>query len=287
MFNDLRTAQGTMGTNNPALQQQQGSMVQGCDKEMWARHRPAVLLDCLRCKFAQNPSLASKLMATHPRHLAEASATDRIYGIGLRPTDMKAWDPHQWRGDNLLGRTLERVRSELRRAEQQQHQQTPSRQQHQCDQHHGHHHQQQQPPAQRQPGSPEASADGHEAYTYEIGQRVKWFERGTGTWYPALIRERERRHDGATYYKVFSTTGSNFWTQQQHLQPNKTPVFVKGAQVHWLRQRDRKWLEATVTNDNNARLNEYEIIVTGTDEHKQTVTERLRPATAHACILLG
>ena len=124
------------------------------------------------------------------------------------------------------------------------------------------------------------SADGHDAYTYEIGQRVKWFERGTGTWYPALIRERERRHDGATYYKVFSTTGSNFWTQQQHLQPNKTPVFVKGAQVHWLRQRDRKWLEATVTNDNNARLNEYEIIVTGTDEHKQTVTERLRPATA-------
>ena len=67
---------------------------------------------------------------------------------------------------------------------------------------------------------------------------------------------------------------------QQHLQPNKTPVFVKGAQVHWLRQRDRKWLEATVTNDNNARLNEYEIIVTGTDEHKHTVTERLRSATA-------
>ena len=83
MFNDLRTAQSIMGTNNPALQQQQGSMVQGYDKEMWARHRPAVLLDCLRCKFAQNPSLASKLMATHPRHLAEASATDRIYGIGL------------------------------------------------------------------------------------------------------------------------------------------------------------------------------------------------------------
>jgi len=120
MFNDLRTAQSIMSTNNPTLQQQQGRMVRGFDEAVWAKHRAAVLLDCLRCKFTQNPSLAGKLMATHPRHLAEASTTDQVFGIGLKPTDARAWDPEQWRGDNLLGRTLERVRSELMRAEQQQ-----------------------------------------------------------------------------------------------------------------------------------------------------------------------
>jgi hypothetical protein len=53
-------------------------------------------------------------------------------------------------------------------------------------------------------------------YTYELSQRVKWFERNTGTWHPALICKRERRHDGVAYYKVFSTTGSNVWMQQEY-----------------------------------------------------------------------
>ena len=53
------------------------------------------------------------LLKTGNATLAEASPYDRIWGIGLSADDPKAMNPDLWKGENLLGHALMRVRDEL------------------------------------------------------------------------------------------------------------------------------------------------------------------------------
>jgi predicted NAD-dependent protein-ADP-ribosyltransferase YbiA (DUF1768 family) len=61
----------------------------------------------------QHPGLRSILLATAPTELVEASPYDLIWGIGLGERDPRLTDRSQWRGQNLLGITLMRVRDAL------------------------------------------------------------------------------------------------------------------------------------------------------------------------------
>uniref|UniRef100_A0A7S4Q7T7 NADAR domain-containing protein n=1 Tax=Alexandrium monilatum TaxID=311494 RepID=A0A7S4Q7T7_9DINO len=68
-----------------------------------------------RGKFQQNEALALRLLKTGQKPIAEASPSDRIFGIGLAPNDPLAQDTANWkRGHNLLGKALAQVRDELR-----------------------------------------------------------------------------------------------------------------------------------------------------------------------------
>ena len=53
------------------------------------------------------------LLATGKRIIVEAAPTDRIWGIGLAEDDRRALDRSEWRGQNLLGFALTRVRDEI------------------------------------------------------------------------------------------------------------------------------------------------------------------------------
>jgi len=68
----------------------------------------------VRAKFQQNDRLALKLLATGFKQIAEASPSDRIFGIGMAPSDPLAQNPANWKGTNLLGRALVVVREEMR-----------------------------------------------------------------------------------------------------------------------------------------------------------------------------
>lgn len=43
----------------------------------------------------------------------EASPIDTIWGIGLSEKDKRAWNKKTWRGQNLLGEILTKVRNKL------------------------------------------------------------------------------------------------------------------------------------------------------------------------------
>merc|ERR1711957_32700 len=109
-----------MGTN-PQRQKALGKQVCPWNEAVWKRRREPVMFAAARAKFAQNPELAERLIKTYPRRMAEASPSDKIYGIGLAPNDPLAQDPRNWEGDNLLGRVLEQVREELRQSHQSSH----------------------------------------------------------------------------------------------------------------------------------------------------------------------
>eukprot|EP01046_Picozoa_sp_COSAG06_P023035 COSAG06_NODE_1813_length_8305_cov_5.110407_16_plen_173_part_00 len=74
------------------------------------RLRLPVATEVVRQKFSKAEGCAAKLRATGTRLLAEASESDRIWGIGVRWNDPRCTVPAQWRGSNILGYALMQVR---------------------------------------------------------------------------------------------------------------------------------------------------------------------------------
>jgi len=116
VMGDKEKEQQILSTNDPQRQKELGREVRPWRDGIWKRHRDQVMLRAARAKFMQNAELGQRLLKTYPRLLAEASPSDCTYGIGLAPNNPQAQDPRNWKGENLLGRTLERVRAELKEA---------------------------------------------------------------------------------------------------------------------------------------------------------------------------
>eukprot|EP00927_Polykrikos_kofoidii_P061849 TRINITY_DN5667_c0_g2_i3.p1 TRINITY_DN5667_c0_g2~~TRINITY_DN5667_c0_g2_i3.p1 ORF type:complete len:406 (+),score=64.16 TRINITY_DN5667_c0_g2_i3:184-1401(+) len=114
LMGDEDQAGRIMACLDPKRQKMLGRRVQPWKESVWVRHRAKVLFTAVHAKFAQNGELEEWLLETYPRRIAEASPSDSIYGIGLAPNDLKALSVECWRGDNLLGKTLELVRDVLR-----------------------------------------------------------------------------------------------------------------------------------------------------------------------------
>ena len=75
------------------------------------KKRFAIVLEGNMHKFGQNDHLRSKLLKTGTRTIAEASTKDYIWGIGI--SFKYAVKGDKWRGMNLLGKVLMKVRKKL------------------------------------------------------------------------------------------------------------------------------------------------------------------------------
>ena len=71
------------------------------------------MVDVLRAKFKE-PFMRDILLRTGDRIIVEASPYDRIWGVGLDVEDPRILDENQWQGQNLLGKALMDVRTELK-----------------------------------------------------------------------------------------------------------------------------------------------------------------------------
>jgi ribA/ribD-fused uncharacterized protein len=81
------------------------------DEQAWNQVREEKMYSAVFEKFDQNPGLKKQMLATGNKMFVEASPYDKVWGIGLAPDDHRVLDPTQWRGDNLLGKVLNDVRS--------------------------------------------------------------------------------------------------------------------------------------------------------------------------------
>lgn len=113
LFGDEASAAAVLATTDPRDQKALGRKVADFDNALWEAKRESIVFVGCREKFGQNPGLRSVLLASAPTVLVEASPWDRIWGVGLRERDPQIADPLKWRGLNLLGTTLMRVRDAL------------------------------------------------------------------------------------------------------------------------------------------------------------------------------
>ena len=114
LFGDEVTLAEIMSATTPAEHKALGRDVTPFDARRWAAACREIVHRGNLAKFEQNADLRALLLATGDLVLAEASPTDKIWGIGLRADDPRAPRRAEWPGKNWLGKALMRVRDELR-----------------------------------------------------------------------------------------------------------------------------------------------------------------------------
>ena len=113
LFGDAKAAVAIMATDDPAVQKRRGQEVRNFEQPIWDLHRLDIVHTANRAKFAQNTGARRQLEKTAPAMLVEANRRDWIWGNGLHIDDPANNDPFIWKGTNLLGRILTKVRMDL------------------------------------------------------------------------------------------------------------------------------------------------------------------------------
>lgn len=113
LFADREIADQILAADHPKKHKALGRKVRGFDDVVWKKNRETIVAAGSRLKFTQNAHLRDALLATRGTTLVEASPYDRIWGIGLGAKDPRAQNEATWRGQNLLGKILTKLRDEL------------------------------------------------------------------------------------------------------------------------------------------------------------------------------
>lgn len=109
-FRDEETASQILNTDDVAQIKSLGRSVKNYDDHIWNGVRQITVYEGLKAKFTQNHELKQQLTDTGDALLAECAVKDHIWGIGLSMTDPDRFDMQKWKGQNLLGYALMKVR---------------------------------------------------------------------------------------------------------------------------------------------------------------------------------
>ena len=114
-FNDEETAEDIMRAKTPKEAKSLGRKVKNFNEEEWLETREAAMWNAVYQKFKQNPELCRYLInpVTETRNFVEGSPFDKIWGVGISWDDPAIADEKNWKGENLLGKTLDKVRLKL------------------------------------------------------------------------------------------------------------------------------------------------------------------------------
>jgi hypothetical protein len=112
-FGDTETANQILETSNPRTAKDLGRLVKNYDEKIWETKRFDAMFDVCLAKFSQNPARLETLLSTGNKTIVEASPYDKVWGVGIHWTDDEILDENNWKGQNLLGRVLMKVREQL------------------------------------------------------------------------------------------------------------------------------------------------------------------------------
>ena len=100
----------------PKIAKKLGRKVNGFDEDEWTKVRFDVMYNAIFHKFTQNETLKKELLSYNNRTFVECSPFDKIWGIGISQDDINADNEKEWKGLNLLGKCLTKLRNEIKNA---------------------------------------------------------------------------------------------------------------------------------------------------------------------------
>lgn len=111
LMDDSETALLIENTDSPKECNRLAREIAPFEDDKWEEWREEIAVYVLTEKFSSSDHLYDVLRKTQGQSIAEANADDRVWGIGI--CKKQAMNGKQWRGQNLLGRTLMAVRERL------------------------------------------------------------------------------------------------------------------------------------------------------------------------------
>lgn len=115
LFGDSETAHAILLAKRPLYAKRLGREVTPYNDKVWSAKREELVVPGLYAKFKQHPDICDILLGTGDAIIAECSPYDRIWGIGLSVGHPDVSNSKLWRGTNLLGQYLMKVREMLRK----------------------------------------------------------------------------------------------------------------------------------------------------------------------------
>jgi ribA/ribD-fused uncharacterized protein len=116
LFKDNESEVKILNTDDPLECSNLGKTVKNYDNKVWISHAENIMFRANLAKFEQNKEAREVLLASGEKSLAE-STLNKLWGTGLRLSDPDALEKSKWKGKNLMGKILEKVRKDLKESD--------------------------------------------------------------------------------------------------------------------------------------------------------------------------
>lgn len=112
-FGDNETAEKIIKLDSPREIKKLGRQVKNFSSEVWDKVKVDIMYAGVNAKFTQDAECNNCIKEFQNQKFVEGSPDDTIWGVGIHYQDENVFDESKWRGQNLLGNILTRVRDEI------------------------------------------------------------------------------------------------------------------------------------------------------------------------------
>lgn len=113
LFGDHEAVQKIMASNDPREMKNIGKRIKGYVDAEWKQHSCDVIAECVRAKVYSYKEVQDYLLSTGDKLIGEGTP-DPHFGVGIHIKDSRVLNPEEWTGNNIMGRALVDIRSEIK-----------------------------------------------------------------------------------------------------------------------------------------------------------------------------